>query len=278
MDGSSNSYGTEPGVGAATTVNGNQSDICTAKTYYGVYIPSEVQVCEGQKGVVLTDTLEALKLVKKYKKARFKAFEYYHEAEEFAARGCDAATDGLADVKSPPVKKAQELISAEKCQFRGPKSQDLVKLRKAIENGDAKFVEDIIWENPRYLISSGDTPSILQEGFRYNALHVAAKAKNHQIAELLLNTISDVNFYKLLYGDDEHQDPEERVRMLLDLYLNTPDKGLNETPLHFAVKYGAAKVVEVFVSFSKCDKNVRNKYGKLPSQVSRNICCIVSLK
>lgn len=156
----------------------------------------------------------------------------------------------------------------EKCQFRGPKSQDLVKLRKHIEKGDLKFVETTVWENPRYLISSGDTPSILQEGFRYNALHVAAKAKNADMCELILNTISNIDFIELLYGDEDHQNAEARAKFLLDLYLNTPDKGLNETPLHFAVKFGAAQVVEILVSFPQCDKNVRNKYGKLPNQVS----------
>ncbi|KAG7159626.1 Ankyrin repeat and LEM domain-containing protein 2-like 3 [Homarus americanus] len=67
-------------------------------------------------------------------------------------------------------------ISAEKpSPYRGPKSQDLVKFRKSIEKGDAGYFNQCIDENPRYLVSSGDTPAILQEGFRYNALHMACR-------------------------------------------------------------------------------------------------------
>lgn len=85
------------------------------------------------------------------------------------------------------------------------------------------------------------------------------------MCELILNTISNIKFIKKLYVDDK--EPEERAKILLDLYLNTPDKGLNETPLHFAVKFGAPKCVAVFVSFPQCDKNLRNKHGNLPKEV-----------
>ena len=45
--------------------------------------------------------------------------------------------------------------------FRTPKGQELVKLRKMIEKGDSSTFKDTVWENPHYLISSGDTPTIL---------------------------------------------------------------------------------------------------------------------
>lgn len=88
------------------------------------------------------------------------------------------------------------------------------------------------------------------------------------MCELILNTISDVTFIKLLYGDEAHQNPDDRAKILLDLYLNMPDKGLNETPLHFAVKYGAAECVEVLTSYPECDRNFKNKHGKTPRMVS----------
>lgn len=50
----------------------------------------------------------------------------------------------------------------ESSPFKGPKPQELTNLRKAIEIGDAATVESLVWENPRFLISSGDTPVILQ--------------------------------------------------------------------------------------------------------------------
>lgn len=87
------------------------------------------------------------------------------------------------------------------------------------------------------------------------------------MCELILNTVSDISFIKLLYGDDVHQNPEDRSRVLLDLYLNMPDKGLNETPLHFAVKYGAVQCVEVLTSYPECDRKFKNKYGKTPNMV-----------
>lgn len=99
-------------------------------------------------------------MVKKYKKARFKAFNYYHEAEAFAIHGCECSTtDGAnkSETGSP-------LVGEKPSQFRAPKWQDLIKFRKAIEAGDLQSVYSTIWDNPRYLVSLGDTPSILQVG------------------------------------------------------------------------------------------------------------------
>ena len=119
--------------------------------------------------------------------------------------------------------------------------------------------------------------SCSQEGSRYNALHVAAKARNAEICSLILQTVGNVAFIQLLYGDDDDDDDDDacckdRAHILVDLYLNTPDKGLNETPLHFAVKFGSPSVVDVLVSYPQCDKNAKNKFGQAPRDVS-NMCC-----
>uniref|UniRef100_A0A8D8R530 Ankyrin repeat and LEM domain-containing protein 2 n=1 Tax=Cacopsylla melanoneura TaxID=428564 RepID=A0A8D8R530_9HEMI len=81
--------------------------------------------------------------------------------------------------------------------FKSLKSQELVKLRKLIEKGNE--VKKLVWENPRYLVSSGDFPTILHEGCRYNALHVSTKALNAPMTDLLLETIGDPAFTTLLY-------------------------------------------------------------------------------
>ncbi|XP_031339818.1 ankyrin repeat and LEM domain-containing protein 2 isoform X2 [Photinus pyralis] len=248
----------------------NGQEISSDTVYYGVHIPYDVQVEHNDESTVFQDKMEAFKLIKKYKQARFKAFHFYHEAVEFAVNGSENHNKlivyEIQSTKDPPI------IGEKPPAFRGPKSQDLVKLRKNIEAGLLDVVSSCIWENPRYLISSGDTPSILQEGSRYNALHVAAKSRNRDMCELILNTVSNTNFIKLLYGDDSHQDANERAVMLLDLYLNTPDKGLNETPLHFAAKFGAVEVVELLVSYSQCDKALLNKYGKTASMIICDRC------
>lgn len=150
----------------------------------------------------------------------------------------------------------------------------MVKFRKAIEQGNYDSVHDTIWTNPRYLIGSGDTPSILKESFRYNALHVAALAKNARISKLLLETIGDPKFVQLLHGKDDKRTAEDEKRtaeevsiILLDLYLNMPEKGRSETPLHLASKYGAVEVVEVLTSYKACQMTT-NSDGLLPKDVS----------
>lgn len=112
------------------------------------------------------DKVDALKEVKKYKKARFKAFNYYHEALEFARYGSENPNNNsMIEVSTTVKTESTHNVGEKPSQFRGPKSQDLVKFRKAIENGHIQIVQTTVWENPRYLISSGDTPAILQVSF-----------------------------------------------------------------------------------------------------------------
>ena len=93
------------------------------------------------------------------------------------------------------------------------------------------------------------------------------------MCELILSTIANPKFVQLLYGDVDQQ----RGEILLDLYLNTPDKGLNETPLHFAVKFGQIDAVKVLVSYSQCVKTVLNKYKQTPLEVNFYFTKLISL-
>lgn len=105
-------------------------------------------------------------------------------------------------------------------------------------------------------------------GYRYNALHIAANQNKPEMCEFILNTVGDPKFMQRHYGEEEckkmYLNP---AQIMQDLYLNTPDKGLNETPLHFAVKYGYIDVVRVLVSYSQCIKTLPNKYQQLPIDV-----------
>lgn len=83
----------------------------------------------------------------------------------------------------------------------------------------------------------------------------------------VLSTVSKVDFFQKLYPDDTLESSERRSAFLLDLYLNTPDKGLNETPLHFASKHGSLECVRILTSYPACNKGRRNKFGQTPSEV-----------
>lgn len=60
---------------------------------------------------------------------------------------------------------------------------------------------DMALRNPRYLINIGsDTPAIVVEGFRYNAMHLAAKVGNLDVAKYILHFICDSEALLTLYG------------------------------------------------------------------------------
>ena len=51
------------------------------------------------------------------------------------------------------------------------------------------------------------------------------------------------------------------------MYLNTPLKGSNDTPLHIASKFGALDVVALLVQFSSCDTKRLNKENQTPADL-----------
>lgn len=232
-----------------------------------------------------------MQMMKKHRESRFKIFKTLEEAEYFSNYGREFSetsngnstptigsdsTNGGSEMGlenmvlgtfSPIIKSPTPMVGEKASNFRGPTSQELVKFRKSIEQGKYEEVNNIVWSNPRYLISSGDTPTILKESFRYNALHVAALSKNAKMCSLILEVVSDVKFIQLFYGKDNARTAEETSPILLDLYLNMPEKGRSETPLHLAVKFGALEVVEVLTSYKECQMNP-NCDRLLPKDVS----------
>jgi len=47
------------------------------------------------------------------------------------------------------------------------------------------------------------------------------------VAETILNRLSESGFHKRLYPEDSDVSRDNRMTYLLDLYLNTPDKGVS---------------------------------------------------
>ncbi|XP_066274350.1 ankyrin repeat and LEM domain-containing protein 2-like [Branchiostoma lanceolatum] len=239
-------------------------------TYYAVSLPpSEVSLAAHANGLdpdqphVYTKRSEALTTLKKIKGARFKAFKNRKDADDFSLQ------------KTPPVPVQKPEVEAEATKgekannFKAPKVPELNRLRKSFEQGDKVTFLETVWNNPRFLISSGDTPVILQEGSRWSALHVAAKANLPNMCDLVLDTLQDHEFLQLMYPGDDPATETRRQKFLVDLYLNTPDKGNCETPLHFACKFGHVDVVRVLVSHPSLDRTIKNRYD----QTARDIIC-----
>ncbi|XP_044514649.1 ankyrin repeat and LEM domain-containing protein 2 [Gracilinanus agilis] len=250
--------------------------------YYGVCPVYEDILTRNERIHVYEDKKEALQAVKMIKGSRFKAFSNREDAEKFAKGICDyfpspsKTSFPLSPVKTVPFFNRDGLCSPESesmnkeraNSFKSPRTQDLTaKLRKAVEKGDEAAFSDLIWNNPRYLIGSGDNPTVVQEGCRYNVMHVATKENQARICQLILDTLENPEFMRLMYPDDDDVMLQDRIRYIVDLYLNTPDKTGNDTPLHFACKFGNADVVNVLSSHPDVIKNPRNKYLQTPEDV-----------
>ncbi|XP_072514875.1 ankyrin repeat and LEM domain-containing protein 2 [Salminus brasiliensis] len=253
-----------------------QSSPGSPSLFYGVLPPLDDPLLNDGSLYVYADKQKALRAVLKMKGARFKAFSCREDAENFA-KGIHEG--GLSPNKpsaekvhaTSPIEKSinLEMVNMEKAnEFKSPRTQDLTaKLRKAVEKGDEEAFKELVKSNPRYLIGSGDNPTIVQEGCRYNVLHVAAKENQPAMACLILETLEDPEFMRRMYPHDQEDMLRQRIEYIVDLYLNTPDKGSNETPLHFACKFGCPEVVDVLCSHPAIDKNCRNKYDQKPSSV-----------
>ncbi|XP_018799706.1 PREDICTED: uncharacterized protein LOC108975561 [Bactrocera latifrons] len=224
--------------------------------FYGLYIPGK----EADIPHVYCNKSEALDVLKLHKEARLREFNNENDAKKFANTGHEV-------VAPPRHADGKSSIAMEKAAFRGPTKQELIEFRKVIESGDYERVKTMIWDNPRYLVSAGDTPTTLKEGYRYNAMHICAISSKPRIAELILKTVSDTKFVDLLTGkkNDEKMCKELCVN-LLDYYLNIPEKGRSETPLHFAAKTGAFEMVELLTTFPEC-KMTPNSEGLYPKDI-----------
>lgn len=63
--------------------------------------------------------------------------------------------------------------------FKSPRTQDLTaKLRKAVEKGDEVTFKDLVWSNPRYLIGSGDNPTIVQVNIEFLFTHLRLNSES----------------------------------------------------------------------------------------------------
>ena len=180
--------------------------------YYGVcWNDSELSDLQ-KKPTIFCTQKDALKAIKNKKGARFKCFRSRAEAEKFSLSS-DLSSNNPVVCDEP------------KNPLKSPTPQEVIIFREAMKRSDKDVVFSLLQSNPKYLISSVETPVIMQEGSRYNGMHVLSRENNLEMCCLLINAINDDKLWKRLYPEETNcKIIQMKKQHLVDLYLNTPDR------------------------------------------------------
>lgn len=113
---------------------------------------------------IFDDMKTAFALCKKYSKqnSRVKIFANRNDAEIFIEqqRQVKSNSDDVPTINEPIPKSVN--TDAEKLPYSDVPTAELTKLYNIVEKGNENEFERLIWSNPRYLISSGDAPTIVK--------------------------------------------------------------------------------------------------------------------
>ncbi|KAH9489305.1 hypothetical protein Btru_057053 [Bulinus truncatus] len=253
------------------------------KTHYAVCIPGQ-----DDSITVHSDFREVLKLMKdnKVHNPRMLSFRNKADAELFAEQHTANEVCEGSTIKSSYPEERAEVELGEVKLFPSLTTPQLSEFRIQLEKGNVLICRERIQSNPRYLIGNGDMPTILKEGPRYNAMHASVIAGQLESCRLIMEMVNDIEFLKRMYITQIRA--EENSQRLTDLYLNTPDKTANKTPLHFASEKGMVDIVAFLVTFQACIRNfnrhlvvsikkgekhyeTRACTGKTPEEVSHSL-------
>ena len=233
--------------------NNNPSSPAFSSTKFAVFIPTDAS-----KTGVYDSKADALSAIHGQKGARFTLVKGEAEAETFFQN------EQL--VSQTPSRKV--VVADDVCPYSTPSI--FGEMMSAINRGDIEKIQSLVDLNPLYLVTKIDTPTILHQGARYNALHLCANKNLPLVAQFIVNLLRNGSLVSRLYPNDLPESRSARIRRILDMYFNSPDKFRSETPLHYASKMGNVEMVWFLSSQPECDTEARNVDGLTPADVN---CC-----
>ncbi|CAH8858614.1 unnamed protein product [Trichobilharzia szidati] len=231
-------------------------DCQTEARFYAVASPRD----KGH-GEVFVDPKKAYLKLRGIKGARLKLFNNHIDANKYA----DTPVDDDKLINPYPASPKPDIESS---PYPNVTQQTLIRFRSLISSGDVQSVQRMVDENPMVLVTSCDTPTILQIRFRYNAFHVIASNGNVALLHLLLNYFDSDTFWERIYPNVSKEASYWRQQYVLDLYLNSPELGNYETPLHFASKHGHIECVAVLARHPLTKINPLNGSGQTPADLA----------
>ncbi|KAL7061603.1 hypothetical protein AAHC03_01912 [Spirometra sp. Aus1] len=223
-----------------------------ASRFYAVAVPKD-----SPRAGVFSSISDANKYLKAVKGSRLKIFCSFDEASSFA-------TSTVPENQPGPT----TAVSNESCPFPTLKQEDLLRFRRLIETSQISVIQSLVDDNPLWLITNCDTPSILQVRFRYNAFHVAALSGRADAIQAILSILESNEFWSRLRPSADALTVDDRRNRLLDLYFNSPEIGSFSRPLHLASKFGHVQCVRLLASHPVCSVNLRDSVGQTPAEVA----------
>jgi len=228
------------------------------KELYAIYVPDEVT----PQRHMCKDLGEVKKFldspVGKRSGTRFKKCVDAAEIEDFYSSSLSDEKRATDSPSNSP--KVVEPVSP----FASLPTARFSEFRTAIESKDMEKFEKLLVENPRFLINTNtDSPTVIQMGgFRFNPMHIACRSSNYEVVKVTLDLIGDLDWLTHIYGTATCV--VERSLQLFDAMLNTPDLIENNTPLHYACKFGSPELVDLLLSYEVCKRHPINKYSERP--------------
>ncbi|KAK3763827.1 hypothetical protein RRG08_050191 [Elysia crispata] len=216
-------------------------------TYYAVCIPGPSSTITVHDS--FQDVMKTMK-ENKGRNPRMLSFNSREKAEDFANTHTASEVCEGATIKSVYPQEKAEVESGEVKLFPSLTPPQINQFRIQLERGNLGFAKECIMTNPKFLIGTGDMPTILKEGPRYNAMHACVMVGRLESCRLVMETVSNIDYLCRMYTTRKRA--EESSLRLIDLYLNTPDKTANKTPLHLASEKGMVDIVAFLVSFKAC--------------------------